>query len=56
MGIQIDHESKIFWDYKEIENAREKFNISDNTKNIVCGISASGPYKKIWDHKLYKII
>ena len=46
LGIQIDHESKIFWDYKEIENAREKFKISDNTKNIVCGISASGHTKR----------
>jgi len=46
LGIQIDHESKIFWDNKEIENAREKFKISNNTKNIVCGISASGHTKR----------
>ena len=46
LGIQIDHESKIFWNNKEIENARVKFKISNNTKNIVCGISASGHTKR----------
>ena len=46
LGFQIDHESKIFWDNKEIENAKKKFKISNNTKNIVCGISASGLTKR----------
>ena len=35
-----------------MEEAKKKFNISDKTKNIVCGISASGPTKR-WDIKNY---
>ena len=31
---------------------KNKFNISDKTKNIVCGISASGETKR-WDVKNY---
>ncbi len=52
LNTQIDHESKIIWDNKEIEEARKKFNISNENKNIVCGISASGPTKR-WDIKNY---
>ncbi len=46
LNSKIDHESKIFWDNKEIENAKKKFKISNETKNIVCGISASGYTKR----------
>ena len=46
LGAEVDHESKIFWDIKEIENAKKKFQISNKTKNIVCGISASGHTKR----------
>jgi ADP-heptose:LPS heptosyltransferase len=52
LSTQIEHQSKIFWDIKEVEEARKKFNISSKTKNIVCGISASGPTKR-WDIKNY---
>ena len=52
LGVQIDHESKIFLNQKNIENSKIKYNISDQTKNIVCGISASGPTKR-WDIKNY---
>ena len=52
LEINLDHYSKIFWDKNEIEKAKEKFNISSKTKNIVCGISASGPTKR-WDIKNY---
>ncbi len=52
LNSKIDHESKIFWDENEIENMKKKFNISNKTKNIVCGISASGPTKR-WDVKNY---
>ena len=52
LNTQIDHESKIIWDINEINDARKKFNISNKTKNIVCGISASGPTKR-WDIKNY---
>jgi ADP-heptose:LPS heptosyltransferase len=49
---QIDHESKIFWDSIEVEESKKKFDISSKTKNIVCGISASGLTKR-WDIKNY---
>ena len=52
LNTQIDHQTKIFWNSNEIENAKKKFNISNSTKNIVCGISASGPTKR-WDIKNY---
>jgi len=56
---KIDHESKIFWDSKEIDDVKKKFQIYDNTKNIVCGISASGYTKRypiINYIKLFEII
>jgi len=46
LDTEIDHQSKIFWDNAEIENARKKFNITNETKNIICGISASGYTKR----------
>jgi len=52
LNIKINHESKIFWDTKEIDDAKKKFAISNETKNIVCGISASGHTKR-WDIKNY---
>ena len=52
LDIQIDHESKIIWNIDEIEKAKNKFDISNKTINIVCGISASGLTKR-WDIKNY---
>jgi len=45
---QINPQSKIYLDENDIKEAKRKFNISNKTKNIVCGISASGPTKR-WD-------
>jgi len=52
LKTEIDHESKIFWKKNEIREASKKFNISLKTKNIICGISASGPTKR-WGIKNY---
>jgi ADP-heptose:LPS heptosyltransferase len=52
LSTKIDHQSKIFWNESEIDETKKKFNISNKTKNIVCGISASGPTKR-WDIKNY---
>ena len=52
LNTKIDHQSKIFWDINEVDNARREFNISNKTKNIVCGISASGPTKR-WNIRNY---
>jgi len=52
LSNEINHESKIFWNANEIQNAKKKFGINDKTKNIVCGISASGPTKR-WNIENY---
>tara|TARA_Y100000590_G_scaffold318576_1_gene360482 strand:- start:752 stop:1696 length:945 start_codon:yes stop_codon:yes gene_type:complete len=48
LQTSIDSQSKIYIDKNEIEKAKKKFNIINESKNIVCGISASGPTKR-WD-------
>jgi len=45
---KINSTSEIYWDKKSIEKAKKDYDIKDNIKNIVCGISASGPTKR-WD-------
>jgi len=52
LDIKVDSQSKIYCDKNDIEEAKIKFNISNKTKNIVCGISASGPTKR-WDTSNY---
>ena len=52
LSTHVNHESKICWDSIEVEKAKITFDISSKTKNIVCGISASGPTKR-WDIKNY---
>ena len=46
LNTEIDSQSKIYWNNEDIKKAKKKFNITDNTKNIICGISASGPTKR----------
>lgn len=43
LDTKIDSQSKIYCDNNDVKEAERKFNISDETKNIVCGISSSGP-------------
>ena len=45
---KIDSASKIYWNTESIEKARKDHDIRNDVKNIVCGISASGPTKR-WD-------
>ena len=52
LDVKIDPQSKIYCDNNKIEEAKKKFNISNKTKNIICGISASGSTKR-WDIKNY---
>jgi len=52
LNTEVDPQSKIYCNKDDIEQAKKKFNISDSTKNIVCGISASGPTKR-WDINNY---
>ena len=52
LNTKIDSQSKIYFDKEEMNESKKKFNISDKEKNIVCGISASGPTKR-WDIKNY---
>ena len=48
LNTEIDPQSKIYCDNNDIVEAKKKYNITNNTKNIVCGVSASGPTKR-WD-------
>ena len=49
---KVDSASRIYWDQKEIERAKKDYDIKNNIKNIVCGISASGSTKR-WDINNY---
>ena len=49
---KINSASKIYWNQKSIDNAKKDYNIKSDVKNIVCGISASGPTKR-WDINNY---
>jgi len=51
-NIEIDSQTKIYSNKEDIEKAKKKFDIKNNRKNIICGISASGPTKR-WDIKNY---
>ena len=52
LDTKIDSQSKIYCDKNDMEEAKRKFSISNKTKNILCGISASGPTKR-WDINNY---
>ena len=52
LNIEIDPQSKIYCNTNDVEKAKKKYNITNETKNIVCGISASGPTKR-WDINNY---
>ena len=43
---KINYASKIYWDNESIEKAKKNYDIKNEFKNIVCGISASGPTKR----------
>jgi len=43
---KINSASKIYWDNESIEKAKKNYDIKNEFKNIVCGISASGPTKR----------
>ena len=52
LNLKVDTQSKIYTNKKAVIEAKEKFSISNKEKNIICGISASGPTKR-WDIKNY---
>jgi len=43
---KISSVSKIYWDKESIEKAKKNYDIKSEVKNIICGISASGPTKR----------
>ena len=43
---KINSASKIYWNKESIEKAKINYDIKSEVKNIVCGISASGPTKR----------
>jgi len=52
LNTEIDPQSKIYCDNNDVMEAKKKYNITNNVKNIVCGVSASGPTKR-WDINNY---
>jgi len=52
LNTEIDPQSKIYCNNNDIVEAKKKYSITNNTKNIVCGVSASGPTKR-WDINNY---
>ena len=52
LNTEVDPQSKIYCNNNDIIEIKKKYNITNNTKNIVCGISASGPTKR-WDINNY---
>ena len=52
LDTKIDSQSKIYCNNNDIIEAKKKYNMTNSTKNIVCGISASGPTKR-WDINNY---
>ena len=56
LNVKINPQSKIYLKKNEIEEAREKYNISPATNNYIIAPSASGPTKR-WDiNNFIKII
>ena len=52
LNTEINSQPKIYVNENDMKTAKNKYNITDETKNIVCGISASGPTKR-WDINNY---
>ena len=46
LKVEIESRSKIYFNKDEKESAKKKYGITDETKNLICGISASGPTKR----------
>ncbi len=52
LNTKIDPQSKIYCNNNDILEAKKKYNITNDTKNIICGVSASGPTKR-WNINNY---
>ena len=52
LNIKVNPQSKIYCNINDIEKARKKYNITYEKKNIICGVSASGPTKR-WNINNY---
>ena len=52
LNTEINSQSKIYCNNNDILEAKKKYNITNDKKNIVCGVSASGTTKR-WDINNY---
>ena len=52
LNTEIDSQSKIYCNNNDIVEAKKKYNMTNDAKNIICGVSASGPTKR-WDINNY---
>jgi len=46
LNTEIDPQSKIYCNNNDIVEAKKKYGMTNDTKNIICGVSASGPTKR----------
>ena len=46
LNTEVDSQSKTYCSKNDIEEAKKKFSITNDRKNIICGISASGHTKR----------
>ena len=47
LGLDVESDPKISIDYQSVKDARIKYKINNNQKNILLGIGGSGPTKRI---------
>ena len=52
LNTEIDPQSKIYCNNNDIVEAKKKYNMANDTKNIICGVSASGTTKR-WNINNY---
>ena len=46
LNTEVNSQSKIYYNKNDIEESKKKYEIRSKKKNIICGISASGPTKR----------
>tara|TARA_B100002051_G_scaffold275787_1_gene321008 strand:- start:170 stop:1129 length:960 start_codon:yes stop_codon:yes gene_type:complete len=56
LNLKVESNPRIFLEDSSIQKAKEKFNISDKSLNILLGIGGSGPTKRIPSNKFIELI
>ena len=45
-NVSLRHKTKLYYNLEDMNNVKQKLAMDNNVKNIICGISASGPTKR----------